>query len=56
MYVFIVIGLWILAVVGWVLNIVAIFHSGPMAEWSGVTIVRVVGIFVAPLGAVMGWF
>lgn len=53
---FIIIGLYVAAFMGWILNIIAIFNSGPVSEWTGVTITRVAGIFIAPLGAVMGWF
>lgn len=42
--------------IGWVMNIVTIFHSGPIAEWTATTVVRIIGIFVAPIGAVLGWF
>ncbi len=42
--------------IGWVLNIVTISHSGPIAEWTATTVVRIIGIFVAPIGAVLGWF
>lgn len=39
--------------VGWVLNIVNIFKSD--FDLDGVLILQVVGIFIAPLGAVMGY-
>lgn len=44
----------VLGTIGWILNIVTIFTSmaGPI---SGVFIVRLVGVIVAPLGAIMGW-
>lgn len=53
-----VLALWALILagfIGWVLNIVAIFHAGPIAEWTAVVLVRVIGVFVPPVGAVMGW-
>jgi hypothetical protein len=40
--------------IGWVLNIIAIFNSGYLP--TGELILRVVGIFIAPLGAIMGLF
>lgn len=45
----------IAGVVGWILNIGAIVHnvSEPI---TGLFIVRCVGIFVAPLGSVLGFF
>jgi hypothetical protein len=39
---------------GWVANIVAIAH-GNFSELTGLLVLRVVGIFVAPLGAIMGF-
>lgn len=46
---------YIAALIGWVWNIVKIFHivDDPI---TGVFILRVVGIFVAPLGAILGYF
>lgn len=44
----------ILGMIGWIMNIITIFST--MANpISGVFIVRIVGIIVAPLGAIMGW-
>lgn len=44
----IVIGIW-----GWVWNIIKIIdHTG---EWGGEMVLRVIGIFMAPLGSVMGF-
>lgn len=39
--------------VGWVLNLVALIHA---AGLSGLVVARAVGIFVPPLGAVLGYF
>ena len=41
--------------VGWVLNIIAIAHAD-FAHIGGMLVLRVVGIFVPPLGAVLGFF
>lgn len=38
--------------VGWVLNIVAIAN---VSEFSGMVVLRAVGVFFAPLGAVLGY-
>ncbi len=38
------------------MNIVKIFQIGmPLADWGAFEIGRVVGVFLAPLGAVMGF-
>lgn len=39
---------------GWVMNIVAIAHSN-FNDITGMLVLRVVGIFVAPLGTVLGF-
>ncbi len=40
---------------GWILNIMWIVNQTPL-EMSGETIVSIIGIFVAPLGSIMGLF
>lgn len=39
---------------GWVMNIVTIAHSN-FSDITGMLFLRVVGIFVAPLGVVLGY-
>lgn len=46
------IALVIAAGIGWVLNIVALAHATSI---DGMVILRAIGIFVAPMGAVMGY-
>lgn len=40
---------------GWILNLIDIIHSiaGPLTT---LLVLRIVGLFVAPLGAILGWF
>lgn len=46
----------IAGLIGWVWNIVKIFQIGlPVAQWSAFEIARLIGVFLAPLGAVMGF-
>jgi len=40
---------------GWVMNIVAICHTS-FASFDGLLVARCIGVFVAPLGAVLGYF
>lgn len=47
------IGLWLLGIIGWVLNIMQIAQSDHI---TGMIVVRIIGVFMAPLGAVLGWF
>ena len=42
---------------GWVRNIFVLASYSPdVAHWGGMEVLRVIGIFFAPLGAVIGWF
>ena len=55
-----IIGLYAFAFVmlcGWVANIVKLVGVGfTVSEWGGFEVARVIGVFVAPLGAVLGFF
>lgn len=44
----------ILGCVGWIMNIVKMAATNDLL--TGLFVVRVVGVFVAPLGAVLGYF
>lgn len=46
----------VLAFIGWVMNIITLIDAPALAQWGALEVLRVVGIFVAPLGAVLGWF
>jgi len=46
------IGIVLASAVGWVMNIVAVAQSEFV---NGMVILRVVGIFIAPLGSVLGY-
>lgn len=48
------VGIVVGAIAGWVMNIVTIAHSS-FDVLTGMLVLRIVGIFVAPLGAVLGW-
>ena len=45
----------IAAFLGWVLNIMALISAPPLAYWGSLEVLRAIGIFVAPLGAVLGY-
>lgn len=49
-----IITLLILTLIGWGINIVEIFYLETILSGEGV--LRIAGIFIAPLGAIMGWF
>jgi len=59
--VFLIIGpilLWLVGLLGWVLNIVQVLSHIPaqLNEATTLYILRIVGIFAVPLGSVLGFF
>lgn len=50
-----VLGVWLAGIVGWIANIVTLFKAPALLAWGVVEILRVVGVFVGPLGAVLGY-
>lgn len=48
------IGAFIVFAVGWVLNIIALVKMTGV-ESLGLMVARVLGIFIAPLGSLLGW-
>ena len=54
MGVFLYLSLLILLLCGWVMNLVEIVNYD-FASITGMIILRIAGIFIAPLGAVLGW-
>lgn len=48
-------SLFVAGVIGWVLNIIDIVGSDFSAV-DGILILRIIGVIVAPLGAVLGYF
>lgn len=46
--------IWIVGIIGWILNIVAIADSSFDAI-TGILVLRAIGVLVAPLGAVLGY-
>lgn len=45
---------FVLGLIGWVLNIIHLFNMPTVMTGEGA--VRIAGIPVAPLGAILGWF
>lgn len=48
-------ALWCAGIVGWVLNIIQLFSTS-FDPLTAVAVLRVIGVFFPPLGAVMGYF
>lgn len=53
-----VIIIWVAAIVGWIANIVQLatgWGAIALSGWTIMPILKIVGIFVAPLGSILGW-
>lgn len=47
----------ILAIGGWIANVVKIVTTGfAISQWGGLEVARCIGVFVAPLGSILGFF
>lgn len=51
-----VVGLATLLLGGWIMNLVKLVNGGDLQFDAGMTLARVVGIFVVPLGSILGFF
>jgi hypothetical protein len=40
---------------GYIANIVNIIHGPALSAWGGIQVLEVIGVFVAPLGALLGY-
>jgi hypothetical protein len=52
------IAIWTFVVfifLGWVLNIISLFHMS-FDPLTGLAVLKVVGIFIVPVGGITGWF
>lgn len=47
------VAIWVLALIGWIWNIVQLAQYD---HFTGMAIVRAMGIMIAPLGAILGYF
>lgn len=54
-YVIFVFSVWIIAIIGWIWNIAKIIESD-LTPITTMLILRFIGIFIAPLGSVLGYF
>lgn len=51
-----ILGLWLAFIGGWCMNIWAIFDSVGGGALTTMFVARCIGVFVAPLGALLGYF
>lgn len=49
-------GLTIFLLGGWVMNLVKLVNGGDLQFGAGMTLARIVGIFVVPVGSILGFF
>jgi len=55
-FILVCIGVALLIACGWVLNIIDLINAPELAEWGGKELLRVVGIFIVPVGGILGYF
>jgi len=48
--------LFLLGLLGYILNIIAILHTYNIVPLTGLFILRIVGVFAVPLGCILGLF
>lgn len=54
LFILVLLGIVGVGLVGWVKNVVMLFHSS-FDPLTGVVVLRAIGVIVAPLGAVLGF-
>ena len=53
----VIIAIWVLGVIGWCANVYKLVTCDlQLSEFGIMEIMRIIGIFIAPLGAVLGLF
>lgn len=54
---YLIVVLWLVAIGGWIANIYKFFAGfESIAEITALQVFRIIGVFLAPLGAVLGFF
>ncbi|WMT63686.1 hypothetical protein QBS66_20400 (plasmid) [Cronobacter sakazakii] len=48
--------LCVLLLGGWVMNLLKLIASGDLDSHAGMTLARVVGVFLVPVGGILGFF
>lgn len=46
--------LWVAGIAGWIMNIIQVIKMAD-AGFTAMFVLKIVGIFAAPLGAILGW-
>ena len=50
----VILGFWVVVAIGWIINIINFVQALPV--FDTIQIARAVGVVLAPLGALLGWF
>ncbi|ELZ1652365.1 hypothetical protein STT07_003594 [Cronobacter sakazakii] len=50
------VGLCVLLLGGWVMNLLKLIASGDLDSHAGMTLARFVGVFLVPVGGILGFF
>ncbi|ELY3838777.1 hypothetical protein ACTV1P_003930 [Cronobacter malonaticus] len=50
------VGLCVLLLGGWVMNLLKLIASADLHSHAGMTLARVVGVFLVPVGGILGFF
>ena len=50
----VILGFWVAVAIGWIINIINFVQALPV--FDTIQIARAVGVVLAPLGALLGWF
>ena len=48
--------LWLVLGIGWVVNIFKLVMGVGADPLTSMEVLRIIGIFIAPLGGIVGWF
>ena len=51
-----IVGLAIFMLGGWIMNLVKLVNGGDLQFDAGMTLARVVGVFIVPVGSILGFF
>jgi hypothetical protein len=51
---FLILGLWVLGIIGWIMNIMTIWNTYDL-PLTGKFVLRIIGIFVFPIGGILGY-
>ncbi|ELH7463759.1 TPA: hypothetical protein ACGRZC_002510 [Escherichia coli] len=51
-----IVGFTVFLFSGWIMNLVKLVNDGDLQFDAGMTLARVVGVFIVPVGGILGFF